>query len=189
MVWNGREDVKIKLGCFLLSAMMLLAACGNEPKGQSGQSGTELVQEQRGFIGHVVKKDKGRVLVVNDVEKDFSANGGASHYYEAVWFSKASSDIQVGQQVEVWAEGEMEDSYPGQAQADRIAVMETNQPEGARLTESEAVRKALISPEIEDYAAPVIKQVHFDAEASEWRIEIAGSWEEKTLEIKVADIK
>lgn len=130
----------------------------NEPKVQSGQSSKELVQEQRGYIGHVVKKEKGRVLVVNNVEKDYSANGGASHYYEAVWFSKASSDIQVGQQVEVWAAGEMEDSYPGQGQADRIVVMETNQPEGARLTESEAIRRALISPEIADYVAPVIKK-------------------------------
>ncbi|TVX98007.1 DUF3221 domain-containing protein [Cohnella terricola] len=158
--------------------IMLIAACGNHA--ENGQT--------TGFVGYIVKKEGDRILVVSDKEQDFSANGGASHYYEAIWFSNAGKSNSVGDRVVVRVDGGINASYPGQGRARSVKVIRSAKPEGAKLTEAEAIRRALISPEIVDVIAPVVKSAEFDASSREWRIAITSSGDVNAMVVKVADI-
>jgi hypothetical protein len=100
--------------------------------------------KQPGFVGYVVKKEDGRILVVNPTSHDNSANGGMSDYYRAAWFSNAPAEVEVGQQVEVWAkDGKLNASYPAQGETEHLIVKPGLQPEGAVLSEAEAIHQAL----------------------------------------------
>jgi hypothetical protein len=65
--------------------------------------------------GYVTKKEDKRILVVSIIKKDLSSLGGIKEYYEADWVSKAPQEIEVGQKVQIWFEGAIATSYPGQA--------------------------------------------------------------------------
>jgi hypothetical protein len=170
----------------LISLSLILGACGNEPDTQALESKSTEVHNS-GFNGYVVKKDKDRILVVNSTERDFSANGGASHYYEAIWFSNSPFNIEVGQHVEVRANGAIEESYPAQGQAESVSVITGLEPKGVLLSEAEAVREALTSPEVASYNVPVIKEVKFDETLAQWIVSVTKSGEEIALEIRVMD--
>jgi hypothetical protein len=174
------------MAVLLISLSLILAACGIKPETQALESKSTEVHNS-GFNGYVVKKDKDRILVVNSTERDFSANGGASHYYEAIWFSNSPFNIEVGQHVEVQTDGAIAQSYPGQGQAESVSVITGLKPKGVLLSEAEAVRKALTSPEAADYNVPVIKEVKFDEALAEWIVAVTRSGDEKALEIRVKD--
>lgn len=177
----------------MIAAAVVLGACGNKPERQEvgSTSSPELPAnvESPKYEGYVVSKTNDSILVVSAVERDFSANGGMSHYYEAIWFSNSPPNVEVGHKVEVLSTGAIAESYPAQGKADTVAVIEPEKPEGAILTEAEAIRQALLFPEIAEleYMAAVIKEVTYTAESSEWSVFITRSGEDKVLEIKVAD--
>ncbi|MCD9025918.1 YobA family protein [Cohnella silvisoli] len=177
---------KYKMSIMMISLFMILAACGNKPE-REPQAVKTAEAHNSGFNGYVVKKEKNRILVVNSTERDFGANGGASHYYEAIWFSNSPFNIEVGQHVEVRADGAIAESYPAQGKANTVAVITGLEPEGASLSEAEAVRKALSSPEVSGYDIPAIKEVKFDEKLAEWIVEVTQNGDEKTVEIRVKD--
>lgn len=184
----------------LLFCIFALSACGSKAEisidtdvkgGSSSQA--DLIQDKGsndGFVGFVVKKEKNQILVTNPNVQDFSANGGEKYYYSASWYTNISSNIEIGQKVEVWvADGPKTTQYPGRDTAVDIAVIQTPQPDEANLTQEDAIRKALASKEVEaaNYSYPVIKEVNYDVSKSHWTILITQMSEEKVLEIIVDD--
>ncbi|MFX3632526.1 MAG: YobA family protein [Candidatus Pristimantibacillus sp.] len=175
-------------GVILLLAMMfIVSACAsgvNKPDLEPDNT-----DESPGYIGYVVNKEEGRILVVDGIAVDYSATGGMNPYYSAAWYSSTEdlSEVEIGQKVGVWSEGEMLTSYPGQGQADHVSIIQTEQPVGAILSQSEAIRKALASDLIKDYEVPIITGVTYDAGESSWLIEVTRNNEEKIVGIKVAD--
>mgnify|MGYP001309539801 CR=1 FL=1 len=178
--------MRLKFVVIGLAAALLLAACGTRPA-ESDQAGEGTpTREPSGFVGYVVKKNGDGLLVVGSKEKHFGA-GGASHFYDAVWFSHAGSSAEVGQEVEVFSNGEFAESYPAQGKADRVVVLEKDKPAGAALTEAEAVRRALESPELAEGFATAVRSVAYEADRSEWVVELGENGEEKTTTVRVSD--
>ncbi len=67
-------------------------------------------------------------------------------------------------------------------------MIETQTPEGAELSEAEAIRKALTAPELTDFTAPAaILEVKYEADSSTWSISITQNGDEKVNVIKVED--
>lgn len=170
----------------LVVFIIILGGCGTKPKEQS-QSFTSTDSGERGFVGYIVKKEDNRILVVNSDVRDFSANGGASNYYEAIWFSNVPFNIEVGQHVEVMADGAIADSYPAQGTAGTVSVYEVEKPEGAEFTQEEAIVKALSTSEVSGYEIPVIKEVKYKAATSQWLVYVTQSGDETVHEIRVED--
>ncbi|MGE6664466.1 hypothetical protein [Paenibacillus xylanexedens] len=110
------------------------------------------------------------ILVVDPAYEDFSANGGGSRYYPAKWFSNAP-DPQIGSYVEVWTDGGPENEpYPGQARAEKIAVSCPVAPDGAHMTDADAIRSGLLLPDAENIRVPVIEDKRFDAHSGAWTL-------------------
>lgn len=184
----------------LLICILALSACGSKPEisidsdvNSGSSSQPDLTQDKSfndGFVGFVIKKENNQVLVTNPNVQDFSANGGEKYYYSASWYTNVPSNIEIGQKVEVWvADSAKTTEYPGKDTAVDIAVIHTPHPDGANLTEEDAIRKALASKEVAaaNYSYPVIKEVKYDVSKSRWTIFITQMREEKVLEIMVED--
>lgn len=168
-------------------ALLLLGGCGARPDGHAGApapsaSGTQ----QPGFVGYVVKIEGGRILVVAPEARDFSATGGISHYYEAIWFSKVPSDIGIGMKVEVWADA-IAESYPAQAAATRLAVIAELKPEGARLTPAEAIARAIESLPEQDTAFPVVAGAEYASSTASWTVDLVNESRDAIVPVQVED--
>jgi hypothetical protein len=57
-------------------------------------------------------------------------------------------EIEVGQNVHVWFEGEMATSYPAQGKASKVTFSKIQKPEKAALSQDEVIRKALLNKDI-----------------------------------------
>ncbi|KOY12630.1 DUF3221 domain-containing protein [Paenibacillus xylanivorans] len=131
-----------------------------------------VAHREEGFTGYVVDRKEDSILVVDPVYEDFSANGGADRYYPAKWFSNAP-DPQIGSYVEVWTDGGPENEpYPGQARAEKIDVSCPATPEGAQMSETDAIRGGLYSSDGKKVRIPVIEDVNFDENSKIWTIRI-----------------
>ncbi|SDI66590.1 YobA family protein [Alteribacillus bidgolensis] len=135
-----------------------------------------------GMTGYVVDKRGSEVLVVASEPKDYSETGGQEEFFSAIWFSNAADNADIGHKVEVWYEVVAE-SYPGQSKADHMEVLPSEKPEGAHLTEQEAVKQALDEKNIQGILA--ITDIDYQPDRNQWRIEITTH--EKTHTITVAD--
>ncbi|SIS46314.1 DUF3221 domain-containing protein [Salimicrobium flavidum] len=137
------------------------------------------------YKGYVMEKEDRRILVVSPEAEGWNGNDDQKHY-DALWASGVPEDIEIGEQVEVWADTVAE-SYPGQANPEKINVLPADEPEAADLTEAEAIRKALEEKDHER-GMKVIKSSEFKEEDDEWIIEIvytnSGT---PPLEVRVAD--
>lgn len=137
---------------------------------------------QPGIEGYVVGKTDDRILVVSSVPKDFSSSGGMKEFYNAIWFSKAPKDIEVGQKVHVWFSYVME-SYPGQSTAEKVIVVPSTKPEQAKLTEPEVIRKALRTQGLNSTELSVIKAVDYIPEKDMWLVHIKQGEAEFNVEV------
>lgn len=157
--------------------IITLTACGS-------------TDESPGFIGYVVKKDDKQILVTSSEVRDYSANGGEKYLYYAYWFSNVPPSIEVGQKVEVWRIKKAVENllYPGTAKAKKVTILSPT-ISNTTLTEEEAIRRALASEEIEmaRFFIPVIMDVIYDDQASQWVIKITQTGEDKVIEIHVDD--
>lgn len=148
-------------GLLALALAIMLSGCGGPGAAGGG--------EPPGMEGYVVKKDNGRILVVDPVPQDFSENGGMPEFYNAIWFSGAPAHAEVGRKVQVWFDAVAE-SYPGQSTAKRVNVLTSPKPAGADLTEAEAIRASL---ESRDFPWPAaVKRAEYDANADAWTVTI-----------------
>lgn len=171
-------------GTFLL---LILVACGINSEGTNAQGETDGNRATNPDIeGYVVDKSGGRILVVDPNPQDFSSTGGVSEFYDAIWFSNADEAIKVGEKVQVWFDAVAE-SYPGQAKALKTKVIQSVKPNGADLTEAEAIQKALVNGEKPDAFITVIVSTEYDAATDIWKIFIKYD-EETEMVIEVPDI-
>jgi hypothetical protein len=123
------------------------------------------------IIGYVMNKQNERILVVNPDAVDFSSTGGIDEYYDAVWLSNAPENINVGEKVKVWFSDVM-DSYPAQSSIESIEVIPSQRPDGAALTEAEALYEALASAEINTDIFLVVISIEYDRESNKWSIKL-----------------
>ena len=107
--------------------------------------------------GFILSAREGRIFVAGGTE-------GATYYK----FPEADK-LKVGQRVKVEASGDIMDSYPSQGTAKFIEVMPDYKPVNAKLSESEAVAKALEMDEGKSgMGFVVINDVTFDKKEMKW---------------------
>ncbi|WP_088009442.1 YobA family protein [Indiicoccus explosivorum] len=123
---------------------------------------------------YLVDVQDGRFLAVDATAQDFSENGGQEEFYSAIYFDfpNAAEQLEVGQRVKVEASGPIMESYPGQGTAVFVEVLPAYQPEGADLTEFDAVREALTMTEKESapIEVPAVQSVTYSAEQDAWTV-------------------
>jgi hypothetical protein len=139
-----------------------------------------------GIIGYVMNKENKGILVVSQVVQDFSSTGGVEEFYNAIWFSNAPKDIKLGDKVKVWFD-EVLESYPGQSEVKHIEVITGEKPNGANITESEALYNALTSEEMKTNEVIVVKSIAYDKQADRWNVALKETWGDKTYNIQVED--
>lgn len=136
-----------------------------------------------GIEGYVLGKKGRSILVVSSVSKDFSGTGGVKEFYDAIWFSNAPKNVSIGQKAQVWYSF-VQESYPGQSKADKVTVLPDIRPKGARLTEAEAIAKALSEQTGPKVGVPVIKRSDYDPTSKVWMITIKYGEDESPIQIK-----
>lgn len=177
----------------LLSILIVcLTGCSGHIECNAVQSQANAPSED-GFTGYVVDRKDDSILVVDPAYQDHGSNGEESRYYPAKWFSNAP-DPQIGSYVEIWTDGGPENEpYPGQARAEKIAVSCPNTPDGAHLSEADAIRGGLYSPDGEKVRVPVIEDVQFYQDAGTWAIRIRDAMSttknQDEIEIRVEDVE
>jgi len=142
--------------------------------------------DEAGITGYVMNKENDRILVVSSEAQDFSDSGGLDEFYNAIWFAKAPKDIIIGEKVMVWFDIVAE-SYPGQSEIKKIAVIPSSLPKGADLTEADAIYKALTSPNIDINQVLAVKSVEYNSQEDNWNIKIKETWSDKVYDIIVKD--
>lgn len=162
----------LRIVCTILSIWILgLMGCAGSNECKSEQTIANSPTE-KGFTGYVVERKDNSILVVDPAFQNYSSNGGKSRYYPAKWFSNAP-DPQIGSYVEVWTDvGPENQPYPGQARAEKIAVSCPNTPDGAHMTDADAIRSGLRSLDTENMHIPVIEDTRFDADTGTWTIQM-----------------
>lgn len=137
---------------------------------------------------YIVSLEEERFLAVEAASKDFSGSGGQNEYYSAIHFAfkDAKKLLEIGQRVEVEAAGGIQESYPGKGRAIFVEVLPAYQPEGADLTEAEAVKLALEGLDSKQFNFPAIRSVTYNGELDRWTVVIVAEDQEteKTVEDK-----
>lgn len=142
--------------------------------------------EELGITGYVMDIGEGGMLVVSAEAKDYSRTGGNEEYYDAVWVSYAPGDVEVGEYVKIKFDGAINDSYPGQADVREIEVIPGSTPEGATLSDTEALNKALTTETFGNEILTV-QTIEFDANQDEWTIVLKNTDNYEEHSIRIAD--
>ncbi|NOU68777.1 DUF3221 domain-containing protein [Paenibacillus sp. LMG 31461] len=120
--------------------------------------------------GYITKVENNRILVVSSKPKNYSSTGGVKEFYDAVWVSNVPNEVKVGQQVQVWFQGGVLTSYPGQARSAKISFITSEKPINATLLEEQVVEQAINTQAYADITIFVIKEVKYDESADKWQI-------------------
>lgn len=173
---------KVLFPLLILGVFFFITGCDNQV--ENGSSENTQTSSEPGIEGYVVSKENGRILVVDPKPQDFSKTGGISEFYNAISFSNAPEEIEVGEKVQVWFDVVAE-SYPGQAKAEKIAVVPTKKSAGALLTEAEAIQKALTSEnlDVQELGVLVIRAVDYDEASSQWTVDIKKGEDDFTITV------
>ncbi|MBU8907691.1 DUF3221 domain-containing protein [Desertibacillus haloalkaliphilus] len=153
----------------LLSTSIDIVVTGED----AGQDNEEIANPD--IVGYVTNKRENHILVVSIEAQDFSETGGADEFYDASWVSTTHVDeeVDIGERVEVWFDGGVNESYPTQAAAKQINILESNQPKGAEMTEQEAIAQVIAQlDDADEHTAIIVKKVSFNPETLLWEIEV-----------------
>jgi hypothetical protein len=174
----------------LILLLLLLSSFLNACTGISGDSQATLEKKNESdsteFIGYVTKIENQKALVVSSINREMNQR---KEFYDAVWVSNIPPEIEVGQNVHVWFEGELATSYPALGMASKVTISKIQKPEKAVLTQEEVIRKALLNKDFSSINVLVIKEVKYDEKLSGWTIRYKegiitdGSLEEHKIEI------
>ncbi|NUU76007.1 DUF3221 domain-containing protein [Paenibacillus xylanilyticus] len=181
-----------RVAVLVLLMVISLTGCAGQIQDEQAQPPSDDPKE-KGFTGYVVDRKEDSILVVSPEYEDFGSNGGASRYYPAKWFSNAP-DPQVGSYVEIWTDGGPENEpYPGRARAESIAEYTAATPDGAKISEADAIRGGLYLPDGERISVPVIEDVEFQADTGTWKVRMrdamAVDQDQSHVELEVRDVE
>ncbi|WP_172195679.1 DUF3221 domain-containing protein [Saccharibacillus qingshengii] len=144
-------------------------------------------QPYSGMIGYVVKKEGSHILVVSPESRKLGPDMDNMDDYDATWFGRAPELIQVGMKVEAWAiGGQVEESYPGQAGAERVDVLNDEPPQEADLSEAEAVRDAIGQLEPDEHSFAIVRDAEYRPGEDSWRIELLNE-DRQSVQIEIED--
>lgn len=135
---------------------------------------------------YVIELSKNRMLAVASVPEDFEKTGGISDLFSAIYFQfpEASKKLKVGQRVIVEASGPIMESYPGKGTALYVEVLPEYKPEGAELSESQVIGKALKTIKAQQ-GVVAVRDLSFNQDTDEWSIRLKQN--EKNFEVGVKD--
>ncbi|WP_029192782.1 DUF3221 domain-containing protein [Paenibacillus harenae] len=78
--------------------------------------------------GFILEISEGRILVLDQAnESDFGKSRigiSESHEGDAIWLRTDTSKLKVGKKVQYWIDGGVDNSYPLQAAAEKVVVIE-----------------------------------------------------------------
>jgi hypothetical protein len=158
----------------------------NKPDTDNTENHNDVLNGDPGIIGYVMEIEGGRMLVVSSEPKNFNSTGGVSEFYDAIWFTDAPGDIQVGEKVKVWYDVVAE-SYPAQSQALKTEKVPAELPEGAVLNESEAIQKALASDTLKSDFVLVVKSIRYEKAEQRWIVRLKDALELTEHEVIVEE--
>lgn len=131
-------------------------------------------------------KEGQKSLVVSSEAKDYGENGGNEEFYDAVWASKSPNNFKVAEEVKIWFDGDVATSYPGQAAVCRLEVTPSSTPEGATLSDTGALNRALSKNKFENEILTA-QTISYDAEKDEWSIILKNTDSFEVHTVRVED--
>ncbi len=159
--------MKIRWMLGMLTAFVLfLSACGLSETEEVDQNEVEAEASDPDMSGFVMDQDEDSILVVTPMD-DGSGDEG-----RAMWVSNAPEGLWVGKQVEVWVDGDIAESYPEQATAEKVQELEMSEVQGADLKASEALSTALSEKEPEKADVLIVSLLSFDEESDQWTVKL-----------------
>lgn len=161
---------------FILASFLVLTGCSTI---------AGLIRGEPDISGFVMDDGVHEILVVSTEPVDFSQTGGTEEFYDAVWVSRVTEVTEIGDYVEVWFDGGVLTSYPAQAAMEELEIVEPDQPQGADLNESEALRIALTQEEFEEDILTV-RSMSYDDSMDVWTVLLrnTNSYEDATIEVE-----
>ncbi|WP_338788127.1 DUF3221 domain-containing protein [Metabacillus sp. FJAT-53654] len=165
---------------FITLSTIGLFACGNNQPTTTGTNEQPPIEDPATSMqleGYVVERTANTVLVVNPNPKEATQSNGPAY------FSNTPDTLKIGDKVSISYEVMLE-SYPGQAEAIEVKVLESHKPSGADLTEEQALNKALSKKQLK---TPILSVFQYNKETDTWNIQvdsIMGEKEEITIEDK-----
>lgn len=151
-----------------------ISACSNEPS----------FDKEADIIGYVIGKTNDRILVVSKEAEDLSATGGVREFYNAVWLTGKADDVQIGNQVKVWYDGGVKESYPAQAAIGKIELVPVTKREGTNLDEKDVLVQIFDTDEVNMKA---IKSIEINEEKGIWKVELLDLMDGKEGEVEIED--
>lgn len=185
-------EVASRMMVLILLINLIFTGCSEQDQKQGEPPRTDAPRE-KGFTGYVVDRKENSVLVVNPEHKDIGTNGETSKYYPAKWFSNVP-DSQIGTYVEVWTDGSPENEpYPGRARAESIAEYAAATPDGAKISEADAIRGGIYLSDGKEISLPVIEDVEFHADKGIWTVRMRDAMStddnQAQIELEVQDVE
>ena len=177
----------------MLLIILILTGCSIQVQKEGAQPPRTDAPKEKGFTGYVVDRKENSILVVNPEHEDIGTNGETSKYYPAKWFSNVP-DSQIGTYVEVWTDGSPEvEPYPGRARAESIAEYAAATPEGAKISEADAIRGGIYLSYGKEISLPVIEDVEFHANTGIWTVRMRDAMSadnnQAQIELEVPDVE
>ncbi|WLD92940.1 YobA family protein [Alkalihalobacillus sp. AL-G] len=114
----------------ILAFILIMPGCGGSdtlPLVRNDVSGDNLSEQSiKGYISAI---NAPQILVLEDITKeqleDFDPNDLSTYHGGAFWIKvKTPDSFKIGQKVEVWTVGPILESYPAQAEAGKVEILE-----------------------------------------------------------------
>lgn len=171
----------------ILCAILLIAACGGgETNNKQGTGNKSPIQDDVQVVkaierGEIIQSSNNSLLITTFVDKDVDS------YVDAISFrvddqtellSKSGEVVTldkmtVGAQVEAWHTGTVAESYPAQATAVKIVLLDDEYSVDATVNRAEAIRIAL-NAQTEVNGPWAVKQAKLDDGNEFWLVEIVN---------------
>lgn len=157
---------------FLLLMSLLIAGC------HSSDDSVNQDMEKPSSAWYVMDKNDSKILVVKSNPKDVNNNGD----YDAIWGSGDIEGVSIGDRVDIKVEGSVMESYPPQGKFGEVEILSEEKPEGATLSKSEALRKALSNMK---HRLKMVEAIDFIEEKDMWSVKLQDG--DEVLEVSVDD--
>ncbi|WP_194543720.1 DUF3221 domain-containing protein [Paenibacillus sp. JZ16] len=132
---------------------IIICGCSNNSK--------EKDEPVNKYVGYVVQKEDGRILVTRYDEK--------SDLNDAIWI-RTKRKIELGQQVSIEIDGGIDTSYPAQASARDIDILTNERPKLSKFGQQEVIVMTL--EHFDQIEVPFIKSIHYSDVNNVWTVVI-----------------